>query len=68
MVINKVGWVTIDEVIISHTNLVLIERPRAKEDSFNIKQLKNKIDYEKLHAYKNDVSKIVELILVQVLI
>lgn len=89
MVISKAGWGTIAEAIIGHTNLVLIERPSAKEDSFNIEKikenklgisikekdlstidiqslenkLKNNIDYEKLHTYKNDVDKIVELIL-----
>ena len=68
---------------------MLIERPSAKEDSFNIEkikenklgisisekdlstidiqslenELKNNIDYKKLNTYKNDVSKIVELIL-----
>ena len=89
MVITKAGWGTIGEAVLGHTNLVLIERPSAKEDSFNIEkikenklgisieekdlstidiqslenELKNNIDYEKLHTYKNDVSKIVELIL-----
>ena len=69
---------------------MLIERPSAKEDSFNIEKikenklgisisekdlftidiqslgnkLKNNIDYEKLNTYKNDVHKIVKLILV----
>ncbi|MDY2882889.1 MAG: glycosyltransferase [Romboutsia timonensis] len=89
MVITKAGWGTIGEAVLGHTNLVLIERPSAKEDSFNIEkikenklgisiaekdlstidiqrlesELKNNIDYEKLNNYKNDVSKIVELIL-----
>lgn len=89
MVITKAGWGTIAEAVLGHTNLVLIERPSAKEDSFNIEkikenklgisiaekelstidiqsldnELKNNIDYEKLNTYKNDVSKIVELIL-----
>ena len=89
MVITKAGWGTIGEVVLGHTNLVLIERPSAKEDSFNIEkikenklgisiaekdlstidikslenELKNNIDYEKLNTYKNDVDKIVELIL-----
>ena len=89
MVITKAGWGTIGEAVLGHTNLVLIERPSAKEDSFNkekiieIKlvisisekdlstidiqnlenELKNNIDYEKLHTYKNDVDKIAELIL-----
>ena len=89
MVITKAGWGTIGEAVLGHTNLVLIERPSAKEDSFNIEKikenklgisiaekdlstidiqslenkLKNNIDYEKLNTYKNDVSKIVELIL-----
>ena len=89
MVITKAGWGTIGEAVLGHTNLVLIERPSAKEDSFNIEkikenklgisieekdlstidiqsldnELKNSIDYEKLNAYKDDVDKIVELIL-----
>ena len=89
MVITKAGWGTIGEAILGHTNLVLIERPSAKEDSFNIEkikenklgisiaekdlttidiqslknELKNNIDYEKLNTYKNDVNKIVKLIL-----
>lgn len=89
MVITKAGWGTIGEAVLGHTNLVLIERPSAKEDSFNIEkikenklgisiaekdlatidiqslenELKNNIDYEKLNTYKNNVSKIVELIL-----
>lgn len=89
MVITKAGWGTIGESVLGHTNLVLIERPSAKEDSFNIEkikenklgisiaekdlstidiqsleiELKNNIDYEKLNTYKNDVHKIVELIL-----
>jgi len=90
MVITKAGWGTIWEAVLGHTNLVLIERPSAKEDSFNIEKikenklgisisekdlftidiqslenkLKNNIDYEKLNTYKNDVHKIVKLILV----
>ena len=90
MVITKAGWGTIGEAVLGHTNLVLIERPSAKEDSFNIEKikenklgisisekdlftidiqslenkLKNNIDYEKLNTYKNDVHKIVKLILV----
>lgn len=89
IVITKAGWGTIGESVLGHTNLVLIERPSAKEDSFNIEkikenklgisiaekdlstidiqnlenELKNNIDYEKLNTYKNDVDKIVELIL-----
>lgn len=89
MIITKAGWGTIAEAVLGHTNLVLIERPTAKEDSFNIEKIKenklgiyiaekdlttidiqnleneleNNIDYEKLNTYKNDVSKIVELIL-----
>lgn len=42
--ITKAGWGTIAEAIIGHTNLVLIERPSAKEDTFNIEKIKeNKI-------------------------
>ena len=91
MVITKVGWGTIGEAVLGHTNLVLIERPSANEESFNFNiekikenklgisiaekdlstidiqslenELKNNIDYEKLNTYKNDVDKIVELIL-----
>ena len=89
IVITKAGWGTIGESVLGHTNLVLIERPSTKEDSFNIEKikenklgisiaekdlstidiqslenkLKNNIDYEKLNTYKNDVHKIVKLIL-----
>ena len=89
MVITKAGWGTIGEAVLGHTNLVLIERPSAKEDSFNLekikenklgisieekdlstidilsleKELKNNIDYKNLNTYKNDVDKIVNLIL-----
>lgn len=42
IVITKAGWGTIAEGIIGHTNLVLIERPSAKEDSFNIEELKKR--------------------------
>lgn len=42
MVITKAGWGTIAEGIIGHINLVLIERPSAKEDSFNIEELKKR--------------------------
>ena len=40
MVITKAGWGTIAEAVLGHTNLVLIERPSAKEDSFNIEKIK----------------------------
>lgn len=40
IVITKAGWTTISEAIIGHTNLVLIERPSAKEDTFNIENIK----------------------------
>ena len=40
MVITKAGWGTIGEAILGHTNIVLIERPSAKEDSFNIEKIK----------------------------
>ena len=40
LVITKAGWGTIGEAILGHTNLVLIERPSAKEDSFNIEKIK----------------------------
>ncbi len=40
IVISKAGWGTIAEAIIGHTNLVLIERPSAKEDTFNIEKIK----------------------------
>ena len=44
IVITKAGWGTIAEAILGHTNLVLIERPSAKEDTFNIEKIKeNKI-------------------------
>ena len=89
IVITKAGWGTIAEAIIGHTNLVLIERPSAKEDTFNIEkikennlgisikeeelanidiqEIKNKlnkgIDYNKLNSYKNNVEKVVDIIL-----
>lgn len=40
IVITKAGWGTIAEAILGHTNLVLIERPSAKEDTFNIEKIK----------------------------
>lgn len=40
IVITKAGWGTIAEAILGHTSLVLIERPSAKEDTFNIEQIK----------------------------
>ena len=40
IVIAKAGWGTIAEAILGHTNLVLIERPSAKEDTFNIEKIK----------------------------
>lgn len=40
IVITKAGWGTIAEAIIGHTNLVLIERASAKEDTFNIEKIK----------------------------
>lgn len=89
IVISKAGWGTIAEAIIGHTNLVLIERPSAKEDTFNIEKIKennlgisikeqdlanidiqdiknrlNKsINYNKLNSYKNNVEKVVDIIL-----
>lgn len=42
IVITKAGWGTISEAVLGHTNLVLIERPSAKEDSFNIEELKKR--------------------------
>ena len=89
IVITKAGWGTIAEAILGHTNLVLIERPSAKEDTFNIdkikknnlgisikeeylanidiQELKNRlntnIDYNKLNKYKNNVKKVVDIIL-----
>ena len=89
IVITKAGWGTIAEAIIGHTNLVLIERPSAKEDTFNIEKIKennlgisikekelanidiqeiqnrldNNIDYNKLNRYKNNVEKVVDIIL-----
>lgn len=47
IVITKAGWGTIAEAIIGHTSLVLIERLSAKEDSFNISEIK-KISLEYL--------------------
>lgn len=42
MVITKSGWGTISEAVIGQSSLVLIERPSAKEDSFNISELKKR--------------------------
>lgn len=89
LVITKAGWGTIAEAIVGHTNLVLIERPSAREDTFNIEEikknklgisireediidldvdniekiLKENINYDKLHTYKNDVDNVVNTIL-----
>lgn len=89
IVITKAGWGTIAEAILGHTSLVLIERPSAKEDTFNIEKIKennlgisikevelanidiqeiknrlnNNIDYNKLNKYKNNVKKVVDIIL-----
>lgn len=40
LVISKAGWGTIAEGVVGNTPLVLIERPSAKEDSFNINKIK----------------------------
>lgn len=40
LVITKAGWGTIAEGIIGHTPLVMIERPSAKEDTYNIEEIK----------------------------
>lgn len=40
LVITKAGWGTIAESILGRTPIVLIERPSAIEDSFNIEQVK----------------------------
>lgn len=40
LIISKAGWGTIGEALIGHTPMVLIERPSAKEDSFNIEKLR----------------------------
>ena len=42
LVISKAGWGTIAEGVLGHCGLVLIERPSAKEDSFNIDKIKEK--------------------------
>lgn len=42
IVIAKAGWETIAECILGHSNLVLIKRPSAKEDSFNIEKVKER--------------------------
>ena len=42
MVITKAGWGTIGEAVLGHTNLVLIDRASAKEDSFNISKMKKR--------------------------
>lgn len=38
-VITKAGWGTIAECMISHTPMILIERPTAVEDTHNIKEI-----------------------------
>lgn len=44
MLISKSGWCNIGEAIIVHTNLVFIERPIVKEDTYNIEEVKeNKV-------------------------
>lgn len=56
IVITKAGWGTIGEAILGHTNLVLIERPSAKEDSFNTEKIKeNKLG---ISIEENDLSTI----------
>ena len=40
IVITKAGWGTIGECLIGQSNMVLIERPSAREDSFNIEEIK----------------------------
>ncbi|RDY27436.1 hypothetical protein CHL78_009485 [Romboutsia weinsteinii] len=42
IVITKAGWGTIAECIISHSSLVLIERPTSYEDSVNILKAKER--------------------------
>ncbi|MDU1538953.1 MAG: glycosyltransferase [Paeniclostridium sordellii] len=42
IVIAKAGWGTIAECILGRSNLVLIERPSSKEDSFNIEKIKER--------------------------
>ena len=41
-VITKAGWGTIAEAIIGNTPLVMIERKSAKEDTFNIEEIKKR--------------------------
>lgn len=56
LVITKAGWGTIGEALIGHTPLVLIERPSAWEDSFNIEKIKeNKLG---ISIEENDLSNI----------
>ena len=42
IVITKAGWGTIGECVIGHSGMVLIERPSAIEDSFNINKIKER--------------------------
>ncbi len=42
VVISKAGWSTIAEGILGHSNLVLIEIPSSREDSFNIEKIKER--------------------------
>lgn len=42
IVVTKAGWGTIAESVLGHVGLVLIERPSAREDSFNIEKIKER--------------------------
>lgn len=42
IVISKAGWGTTAECVLGHSRLVLVERPSAREDSFNIEIIKKR--------------------------
>lgn len=56
IIITKSGWGTIAEAVIGNTPLVLIERPSAIEDTFNIEKIK---EYKLgISISENDLGKI----------
>lgn len=56
IIITKAGWGTIAEAVIGNTPLVLIERPSAIEDTFNIEKIK---EYKLgISISENDLGKI----------
>ncbi|MEG2789696.1 MAG: glycosyltransferase [Romboutsia sp.] len=63
IVIAKAGWGTIAESILGHVGLVLVERPSAREDTFNIEKIKERklgISIKESDLTNIDVDKIKE--------